>query len=382
VRIRLGLVGLVVAGGAFALFSGGLADIPVWWLTNAAPPRLSMSGPSGPVSGSIELGVIAEPPGSVHVDSVRVDDRPVATDQTGRLTIDTRGLGDGYHRVNVVAHDTSLRQNIAIASWAFTSDNTPPRLDVALDPLEGPQEGRTGVIRIRTDEPGATLQAVIGDRPLLLQQDPDGSYWALEGVPPDPRSLDLDVRVSGTDAVGNSTEWQTPWHVRPTVFPEDDLDLVPSAEELRVHAIEDAQLNRIYARPNGKKRWVGVFRVPVVGDVTTQFGTHRSYEFHPGMDIAAPLGAIVGAPASGTVVFTGELPARGNTVVLDHGAGVYSTYAHLQRFEVAVGDDVTLGQPIARVGTTGFSTGPHLHWEVWVGGADVDPVEWTRRAFP
>jgi hypothetical protein len=73
------------------------------------------------------------------VDSVRVDDRPVATDQTGRLTIDTRGLGDGNHRVDVVAHDTSLRQNIAIASWAFTSDNTPPRLDVALDPLEGPR---------------------------------------------------------------------------------------------------------------------------------------------------------------------------------------------------------------------------------------------------
>jgi len=82
------------------------------------------------------------------------------------------------------------------------------------------------------------------------------------------------------------------------------------------------------------------------------------------------------------VVFTGELPARGNTVVLEHGAGVYSTYAHLQGFEVAVGDDVAPGQPFARVGTTGFSTGPHLHWEVWVGGADVNPFRALVRPGP
>src|SRR4029453_4217425 len=106
---------------------------------------------------------------------------------------------------------------------------TPPPLpEVPPDPPEGPQEGRTGVIRIRTDEPAPTLQAVIGDRPVLLQQDPDGGYWALGGGPPRPRSLDLGVRVSGADAVGNSTESQGHWHVRPTVFPEDDLELVPS----------------------------------------------------------------------------------------------------------------------------------------------------------
>jgi septal ring factor EnvC (AmiA/AmiB activator) len=84
-------------------------------------------------------------------------------------------------------------------------------------------------------------------------------------------------------------------------------------------------LNRIYARPNGAKRWTSSFRVPVAGEITTPFGTHRSYEFHPGLDIGAPLGAVVSAPATGTVVFTGELPARGIVVVLDHGAGVYST---------------------------------------------------------
>jgi murein DD-endopeptidase MepM/ murein hydrolase activator NlpD len=88
------------------------------------------------------------------------------------------------------------------------------------------------------------------------------------------------------------------------------------------------------------------------------------------------------APAEGIVAFVGQLPARGNVLVLDHGAGVFSTYAHLQRFDVQVGAQIKAGQTIARVGTTGFSTGPHLHWELWVDGANVDPVEWTHRAFP
>jgi murein DD-endopeptidase MepM/ murein hydrolase activator NlpD len=328
------------------------------------------------------LPISAEPNNGVHIDSIRVDDRLVAADRRGTLTIDTRTLSDGQHRVDVIAHDTSRRQNIATASMAFISDNTPPRLDVVLDPLEGPQEGRTAVMRIRADEPVPDIEARIDDRLVPLQREPDGSLWALQGVPPDPRNLDLSVRVSGADALGNSTDWQTQWHVRPTTFPDDELELAPSPEDLSLHAQEDAQLNRIYSRPNGGKRWTGTFRVPVAGEVTTPFGTRRSYEFHPGLDIGAPMRAIVSAPAAGTVVFTGELPARGNVLVLDHGAGVYSTYAHLQGFEVDVGDDVAPGKPIARVGTSGFSTGPHLHWEVWVGGADVDPAEWTRRAFP
>ena len=94
------------------------------------------------------------------------------------------------------------------------------------------------------------------------------------------------------------------------------------------------------------------------------------------------MGTAVRAPATARVAFVGTVPARGNIVILDHGAGVYSTYAHLQQATVAVGDDVKAGQVIARVGTTGFSTGPHLHWEVWVNGANVDPLDWTHHSYP
>jgi murein DD-endopeptidase MepM/ murein hydrolase activator NlpD len=151
---------------------------------------------------------------------------------------------------------------------------------------------------------------------------------------------------------------------------------------MEARAAEDRKLGAIYNSNSGPRRWDGVFRVPLPGEITTQFGTHRPYEYHPGADIAAPMGAILTAPANGVAVFEGDTVARGKVLILDHGAGVYTTYAHLQRVDVDPGQEVSAGQPIAHVGTSGFSTGPHLHWELWVNGADVDPLEWTKRAFP
>jgi murein DD-endopeptidase MepM/ murein hydrolase activator NlpD len=76
------------------------------------------------------------------------------------------------------------------------------------------------------------------------------------------------------------------------------------------------------------------------------------------------------------------LTVRGGVVVIDHGWGVYTAYDHLSEFLVHVGDMVQPGQVIGLGGSTGRSTGPHLHWEVWVGGAQVNPLDWLTRAYP
>jgi murein DD-endopeptidase MepM/ murein hydrolase activator NlpD len=190
------------------------------------------------------------------------------------------------------------------------------------------------------------------------------------------------LRVSASDQLGNSAVLERELLVQPADFPAEDLDLDPGSIGEEARAAENARLSEIYGRPNGPRKWDGRFRSPVEGDITTEFGTRRSYEFHPGTDFAAPRGAPVRAPANAVVAFVGSVPARGNVLVLDHGAGVYSTYGHLDAHEVEEGVEVRAGQTVARVGTTGFSTGPHLHWEVWVNGANVDPMEWTRRTFP
>jgi murein DD-endopeptidase MepM/ murein hydrolase activator NlpD len=82
------------------------------------------------------------------------------------------------------------------------------------------------------------------------------------------------------------------------------------------------------------------------------------------------------------VVLAEPLTVRGNAVIVDHGLGVHTGYWHLSRIDVAAGQVVKVGDAIGQVGTTGLSTGSHLHWELRIGDVPVDPMEWTRRTIP
>jgi murein DD-endopeptidase MepM/ murein hydrolase activator NlpD len=118
---------------------------------------------------------------------------------------------------------------------------------------------------------------------------------------------------------------------------------------------------------------------PVAGETTDGFGGRRdpfggpSYEFHPGQDIRAERGAAVVAAATGTVLSAGWQNGYGQMVEVDHGGGLTTRYAHLSKIEVAAGQPIARGDVVGRVGSTGRSTGPHLHYEVRVGGESVNP---------
>ncbi len=120
--------------------------------------------------------------------------------------------------------------------------------------------------------------------------------------------------------------------------------------------------------------------------MTTEFGTARGYNggpvstHHSGTDFGVDEGTPVSAAAAGRVAFAGQLTTRGTSVIIDHGAGVFTAYHHLSVIEVTEGQDVAQGQEVALSGMTGLATGPHLHWELIVGGVNVDPVEWTYPA--
>ncbi len=103
---------------------------------------------------------------------------------------------------------------------------------------------------------------------------------------------------------------------------------------------------------------------------------------HEGTDFGAPAGSPIYAPARGRVVFAGLTQVRGNMTVIDHGVGVFSAYYHQSEINVQVGQMVEPGTLIGKVGSTGLSTGPHLHWSMWINGEYVDPMEWTRRLVP
>jgi murein DD-endopeptidase MepM/ murein hydrolase activator NlpD len=122
--------------------------------------------------------------------------------------------------------------------------------------------------------------------------------------------------------------------------------------------------------------------MPTVGWLTSQFSLHRfhpvlhKYLPHLGIDIAAPYGATIVAPAAGTVIRMARAEGYGRVIEIDHGNGIVTKYGHLSHFLVHVDQQVVRGEPIARVGNSGLTTGPHLHYEVHVNGQIVDPLSY------
>jgi murein DD-endopeptidase MepM/ murein hydrolase activator NlpD len=152
-------------------------------------------------------------------------------------------------------------------------------------------------------------------------------------------------------------------------------------------AAELARLINLCRAGPAEQLWSGSWRKPIQSDrITTTFGVRRSYNggpyrgYHEGLDYGAPTGTPVFAPAPGVVGLAEALFVRGNAVVLQHGLGVCSGYWHLSRIAVRPGQQVKGGELIGYVGSTGLSTGPHLHFEVRVHGVPTDPAAWLVRA--
>ena len=141
-----------------------------------------------------------------------------------------------------------------------------------------------------------------------------------------------------------------------------------------------------------EKYWNGPFIAPSQARISTIYGVRRYYNgvfakdyYHRGVDYAGGLGSPVVAPAAGKVALVGRVSEgfrlHGNIVGIDHGQGVTSVFMHLSRINVQEGDFVRPGQLIGAIGSTGASTGPHLHWGLYVNGVSVDPVPWRNQTI-
>ncbi|MEE8369215.1 MAG: M23 family metallopeptidase [Dehalococcoidia bacterium] len=173
-------------------------------------------------------------------------------------------------------------------------------------------------------------------------------------------------------------------------FAQEYIELPPESvgllEDGEAIAQERITLAQVYAGLTLERPWSGAWIMPAAGPITNPFGLQRSinggpFSPHTGTDIAADSGTPVAAAAGGQVAFAGLLYLRGNSVVIDHGAGVFSGYHHLESIAVAEGQAVAAGDLVGYIGETGLVSGPHLHWEAIIGSVRVDPTLWTFRSL-
>jgi murein DD-endopeptidase MepM/ murein hydrolase activator NlpD len=194
-----------------------------------------------------------------------------------------------------------------------------------------------------------------------------------------------DLNISGQLDDGGKLTCSATVDVRAGKFAVESLKVAPGFVKLspedRARADKESErVHEIFARVTPDRLWTGKFWIPLTGNRSGHnFGKRRvlngkSGSPHTGLDIPAPAGTPIHASQRGRVALAENLFFSGNTVIVDHGLGVYTFYGHMESMNVAEGDEVNAGTVLGLVGATGRATGPHLHWSLVVDGARVNPL--------
>jgi len=244
------------------------------------------------------------------------------------------------------------------------------------------------VARVRLGIAEQPPQAQLDGRRLLVRQE-RGEWVALAGIPLSAKTAaTLSVEVAHGDGrleARRITVIDRKYRTQYLSVDADQADLpaeqVARYEQERAHF---AQVLRTFTEAGPANL---ALLQPVAGRRSGTFGSRRvingvARNPHGGLDIAAPSGTPVAAASAGRVIDAGDYLFLGRTIVLDHGQGLLSLYAHLSAIDAAAGETVAAGATIGKVGATGRATGPHLHFSVYLNAAAVDPAIFLPRGSP
>lgn len=319
--------------------------------------------------------------------------------QQGGLTVQyfERGRLEINPTTKKVAYSNSGDLLMAAAGWP-----QPQKFDLRLNlpDSEATSQGKAFEIQLASEDgwlPG-DLQGKFATYGLKFGRVKAGSdvFRTYQAVDPALAPQTYPLTLTFTDKQGLARTISRQIKVAAHDYGAQDLTLSGSNDSLADHSADeydDGKLAQAYATFSPALLWQGVWQWPlkVAWSQTTDFAQRRVYNgkldtlyYHGGIDMA-PDSGVPGAnaytAAPGKVIFTGELQARGNTVVVDHGLGITSYYFHLSQINVQVGQMLENGAVVGLVGSTGRSTGAHLHWEVRVNGIITDPRNFLNQDF-
>ena len=233
-----------------------------------------------------------------------------------------------------------------------------------------------GIVSITLDQSGATAPAVLfQNKSAMTIQNAQGEWIAVIGVPLDQSSpIELAVNDKKISLPINDFPYEEQ-HIKI----KEKRKVNPQKNDMTRISHEYNQMTPVYKSFNDglANNWNSMLK-PVDGPYSSAFGLKRFFNGqarkpHSGIDIAAPEGAPIKAPADGTIALTGDFFFNGNSVFIDHGQGLISMMCHMSRIDVKEGDVIKQGDLIGAVGKTGRATGPHLHWTVSLNNARVNP---------
>lgn len=336
-------------------------------------------------------------------------------EKTFSIEVNSRDLKlhDGKAQIKISAVDYSLRKNSSALDVRVTIDVTPPQIYL-LSSAHYINPGGTCIAIYNISEKVVKNGVSVGGNfftgyPVNL--DGKDCYIAYFALPLDAKRQNTLIEIVAGDKAGNESLYSLPCHIKSRKFRADSINITDSflkrkmpefqqrndslleATPLEIFQYINGQerldnfktIQSICGKPESRQLWQGVFLRMEKAATTARFGDRRTYYYkgkavsksiHMGIDLASTKNARVAASNSGIVVFAGYLGIYGNTVIIDHGLGLFSLYGHLGMIKVKQEETVAKGDIIGYTGASGFAGGDHLHFSILVGGRFVDPSEW------
>ena len=332
--------------------------------------------------------------------------------------LDKDKYSDGPFEVRVTADDASLypfgHGGESDLVRTYTLDATKPTIETG-GGLHYLDQGGASIIRFKANEPLSRAGIAAGGRFFPAYRQPDGSWLCLFAMPWDTPPQDYKPHITATDRAGNENTHSVRVHSDPTPYRKDTLRLPDSFLQAKMDLFRQVypgstesdpltmylalnndlrkknaeELGRIGMMTSPQPLWEGAF-LRAQGTRTAKFGDQRDYVYqgkvvdhqtHMGVDLADKSESPIMAANRGKVAFAGFLGIYGNAVVVDHGLGLQTLYAHLSSITVTQGQEVAKGEQVGFSGLTGLAGGDHLHFGILISGTPVEPKEWWDGAW-
>lgn len=373
---------------------------------DATQPTVMLSGivNNGSYGGDVSCIVHGNHPYKVKTVSVFLDEKPLTYNfSVGKksfeypFSLPTRTMTQGKHHLKVSLVDGTFHRNSIDKEFDFFVDNTPLQAAFVKQNTDFRVfQGKTLHIQFQTNKPlkEADVKVFSKKYPCFPESKDSLIYESFVPIECEEKASEYLLSIDCKDPVENSVILEGKVQVVPFPFKKATLHVdakkIAEEKEMGVSQRElDEKLKQLAEASPREKLWNGSFYVPTeIVRISTEFGVIRTTQekgryAHKAIDIVNSPKSVVWAPQDGKVVVKERYAYSGNTVVLDHGCGVLSAFFHLDTFpdNLEVGQTIKRGNPIGKLGKTGYASGYHLHWEMRINDVQVDPLEWTKPGF-